>query len=156
VIQVIGSMFSGTGKVGDFGWMIRQQEYADALFVFNDNEEQFRAHRDDPDGAFGCAAGGGNAIIRPYQCKNPPQAIGIPTGSNGRGYTALTTEVRQTIDDAIGTIQELIATGQYRRLFYSAANAAGDLGTGIFDVHPDVKSYITERLKALDPQSPTA
>lgn len=149
MIQVIGSMFSGTGKAGDFAWMIRQPEYSDALFVFNDNEEQFRAHRDDPDGAFGCAAGGGNAIIRPYQCKNPPQAIGIPTGSNGRGYTALTAEVRQTIDDAIGTIQDLIATGRYQRLFYSAANAAGDLGTGIFDVHPDVKSYITERLKRI-------
>jgi hypothetical protein len=155
MIHVIGSIFAGTGKFGDFGWMIRQQEYADALFVFNDNEEQFRAHRDDPDGAFGCAAGGGNAIIRPYQCKNPPQAIGIPTGSNGRGYTALTADVRQTIDDAIGTIQELIATGRYQRLFYSAANAAGDLGTGIFQVHPDVKHHIAERLKTLGLQSPT-
>ena len=149
MIQVIGSMFAGAGKAGDFAWMIRQSEYADALFVFNDNEEQFRAHRDDPDGAFGCAPGGGNAIIRPHQCKNPPQASGIPTGSSGRGYTALTPDVRQTIDDAIGTIRELIATERYRRLFYSAANEAGDLGTGIFDVHPDVKSYITARLKGI-------
>ena len=149
MIQVIGSMFAGAGKAGDFAWMIRQSEYADALFVFNDNEEQFLAHRDDPDGAFGCAAGGGNAIIRPYQCKNPPHAIGIPTGSNGRGYTALTPKVRQTIDDAIGWIRQLIATERYQRLFYSACNAAGDLGTGIFAVHPDVKSYITERLKGI-------
>ena len=81
MIQVIRSIFAGAGKAGDFAWMIRQQEYADALFVFNDNEEQFRAHRDDPDGAFGCAAGGGNAIIRPHQCKNPPQAIGDVAGA---------------------------------------------------------------------------
>jgi hypothetical protein len=33
--------------------------------------------------------------------------------------------------------------------------AAIDLGTGIFEVHPDVKHYIAERLKALGLQSPT-
>jgi hypothetical protein len=149
MIQVIGSIFNGPGKSGDFAWMIRQAEYADALFVFNDNEEQFRAHRQDPQGSYGCSAGGGNAIIRPFQCQNPPRAIGIPTGSNGQGYSALTDAVRQTIDEAIAAIQDLIATGRYQRLVYSAADAAGDLGTGIFEVHPDVKGYITGRLQAL-------
>ena len=41
-MQVIGSVFTGGGKPGDFGWMLRQTEYDGALFIFNDNEEQFR------------------------------------------------------------------------------------------------------------------
>jgi hypothetical protein len=151
MLQVIGSVFTGSGKFGDFAWMIRQAEYADALFVFNDNEEQFRAHRQDPKNPYGCSAGGGNAVIRPYQCHSPPRAIGIPTGTRGQGYAALTDDVRRTIDDAIRAIEERIAVGHYQWLFYSAANSAGELGTGIFEVHPSVKQYIVDRLKALAP-----
>jgi hypothetical protein len=40
-MQVIGSQFSKVGAPGDFGWMIEGSEYHDALFIFNDNEEQF-------------------------------------------------------------------------------------------------------------------
>ncbi|MGA7689737.1 MAG: hypothetical protein WCA29_10990 [Jiangellales bacterium] len=39
----------------------------DALFVFNDNESQFRAYRADRAGGAGCSPGGGNAVIRPYR-----------------------------------------------------------------------------------------
>ena len=70
-MQVIGSIFGGGGKAGDFGWMIQQPEYDDALFIFNDNEEQFLAFRKNPKSGAGCARGGGNAIIRPYQCAEP-------------------------------------------------------------------------------------
>ena len=149
MLQVIGSIFAGGGKAGDFGWMIQQTEYADALFVFNDNEEQFLSHRKNPKVGTGCDVGGGNAVVRPYQCENPPRAIGIPTGSKGNSYSSLTAHVQQTIDDAISAIQSLIATGRYQRLFYSAANTAGALGTGIFDVGDDVKRYIVARLRAI-------
>lgn len=89
MIEVIGSVFAGAGKIGDFAWMIRQPEYADVLFVFNDNEEQFRAYRKDPQGSYGCSPGGGNAIIRPYQCQSPPRA-GIRAAISGsRTCTAL-------------------------------------------------------------------
>jgi len=47
-MQVIGSVFSGAGKDGDFDWMITEDHYEDALFVFNDNEGQYKAHRDQP------------------------------------------------------------------------------------------------------------
>ena len=67
--------------------MIEQPEYADALFVFNDNEGEFRAHQGHAPGARRCHAGGGNAVIRPYQCEDPPRAAGIPTGDHG-GYPA--------------------------------------------------------------------
>lgn len=47
-MQVIASIFAGSGNPGDFGWSIIQPEYADSLFIFNDNEEQFRAFRKNP------------------------------------------------------------------------------------------------------------
>ena len=78
ISKLIGSVFGGTGKDGDFDWMITQDHYEDALFVFNDNKAQYKAHRDRPKdlAGAGCAPGGGNAIIRPYQCKTPPRAAG--------------------------------------------------------------------------------
>ena len=148
-MQMIGSIFAGGGKPGDFGWMIEQSEYDDALFIFNDNEEQFLAFRKTPKGRHACERGGGNAIIRPYQCKDPQRATGIPTGANQRGYTDRTAHVKEMIDDAVASIRHLVSTGRYQRVFYSAANLAGDLGTGIFDVGNDVKSYIVAEIKML-------
>lgn len=147
-VQVIGSTFEGRNRVGDFTWMIEQPAYSDALFVFNDNEEQFRAHQRDPDNPWGCARGGGNAAIRPYQCVKPTRATGIPTGVSRAGYPQLTDAVREVIDEAIAEVRRLLASGAYSRLFYSA-DAAGQLGTGIFVVGRDVKGYIVKQLKAL-------
>src|SRR5229473_2159509 len=67
---------------GDFGWMRSQTEYVDALFIFNDNEEQFLAHVSNPSDRsdFACGAGGGNARIRPWQCETIPRSAGVPTG----------------------------------------------------------------------------
>ena len=64
-MQVIGSVFSGAGKDGDFDWMITQDHYKDALFVFNDNEAQYKAHRDRPTdlAGAGCAPGGGTPLF---------------------------------------------------------------------------------------------
>ncbi|MBQ0721746.1 MAG: hypothetical protein KBT89_16275 [Gammaproteobacteria bacterium] len=62
-IKIIASVFSGDGKVGDFGWMITQPEYAKTFFIFNDNVSQFKIHQDHPNDPSGCSIGGGNAII---------------------------------------------------------------------------------------------
>lgn len=150
-VKVIGSVFKGRDRIGDFGWMIQQPEFQDALFIFNDNEEQFLEHQRNPNSAFGCAPGGGNAVIRPYQCQSsPPRASGIPTGKQGSGYSNLTPEVQQVINLAIQGIVKLLETGRYQRAFYSAANDQGELGTGIFQVSSDVKDYITQQLKSLN------
>lgn len=149
-MQVIGSLFEGAGKEGDFGWMLTQPRYDDALFVFNDNEEQFQAFLDDQTpGNFGCRAGAGNAEIRPYRCQSPPRAAGVPTGGSGSGYSELTPEAKRVIDRAFDVIDELLVSVRYQRVFYSAASAAGDLGTGTFEVGDDVKRYIVDRLQAL-------
>jgi hypothetical protein len=147
-VDVIGSVFRGPSEPGDFRWMITRPEYADTLFIFNDNESEFRAHQRHPPGSSGCHAGGGNAVIRPYQCQDPPRAAGVPTGATG-GYTELTDHVRATIDDALAAIGGLLATGRYRQVIYSAANDAGDLGTGIFTVDDEVKRYIVDGLRRL-------
>ena len=146
-VEVIGSVFRGGGRAGDFGWMITRPEYADALFVFNDNESQFRAHQGHAAGGSSCHAGGGNAVIRPYQCQDPPRAAGIPTG-DAQGYPELTDHVRATVDDALAAIASLLATGRYRQVLYSAT-ADGGLGTGIFQVGDDVKRYIVDELRKL-------
>jgi hypothetical protein len=146
-MDVIGSQFGGGGKPGDFGWMIHQPHYDDALFIFNDNEAEFYAHHGHAPGSAKCHAGGGNAGIRPFQCQLPQRAAGIPTGASGKGYSQLDDHVRSVIDDALQAIRDLVDTGRYGRLVYSAENAAGDLGTGIFQVSDDVKRYIVDGLR---------
>ena len=79
MVDVLRSRFTGTGQDGDFAWMITQPEYARTLFVFNDNEEEFYAHL--RGGQHTCSPGGGNAAIRPWQCRDEPHAAGVPTGS---------------------------------------------------------------------------
>jgi hypothetical protein len=147
-MELVPSTFAGRGCAGDFAWMIEQPEYADALFVFNDNEGEFRAHQRHAPGARRCHAGGGNAVVRPYQCQDPPRAAGIPTGDRG-GYPRLTDDARAAIDDALAAITTLLAAGGYERVIYSAADDSGALGTGIFDVGDDVKRYIVSGLRAL-------
>lgn len=145
-VALVGSVFRGAGRDGDFAWMIERPEYADALFVFNDNEEQLRAFLKDPGRGSGCSPGGGNAVIRPWRCEDPPRAAGVPTGSLTRGgYPSLTPEARAAIDDALSVIDELLSTGRYARVFYSASDD-GRLGTGIFTVGDDVRAYIVAEL----------
>ena len=150
-IEVLPLVFTGANKLGDFYWMIERPEYNDVLFLFNDNEEQFLAfinsvgQANKPMGA--CSVGGGNAIIRPYQCQNPPRAAGIPTGDNNGGYQSLTRS-QQYIDAAILYIRQLLETGNYRRVAYSAA-PDGTLGTAIFSPSKQVKDYILTQIRSL-------
>jgi hypothetical protein len=129
--------------------MIRQPEHVDALFVFNDNEEEFRAHQHHAPDSHGCGPGGGNAAVRPYQCDDPPRAAGSPTGSHGAGYARLDAQVRLVLDDALGRVATMVATGRFTRLYYSVGDDPDDLGTGIFTVGPDVRRYIVAGLRAL-------
>jgi len=144
-VKVIGSVFSRGGKEGDFGWMIDRPEYASAFFIFNDNTSQFEDHQKDPKSANGCSVGGGNAVIRPYQCKSPAKAGGIPTGPN---YKGLTPDVKSMIDAAILTIKNNIKSGGYDTVYYSS-NGHGGLGTSIFKVPQDVKTYIVDQINSL-------
>lgn len=145
-VQIVPVIFQGPNKHGDFGWMIRQPQYKDVLFLFNDNEEQFLAFLNGQQS--GCYEGGGNAVIRPYQCHNPPRAAGIPTGTNGSGYTNLNT-ARQYIDAAFERIKQLLNIGNYKRVMYSAANDGRSSGTSIFSPSEHIKEYIVNRIEQL-------
>jgi hypothetical protein len=152
VIVVQGSIFSGGGKDGDFDWMIQQPKYAKTLFVFNDNEEQFTAFmKGNLSAAGGCGVGGGNAVIRPFQCKKPPQAQGVSTGSHAHGgYNTLDGKTKAIIDAGIKKIRNLVTTGNYDRVLFSQNRYKKTLGSGIFDPSDEVKDYIFNALLALD------
>ena len=140
-MEVIGTIFTGTNQYGDFNWMIRSGEYEDSLFIYNDNEMDHKRKS--------CGHGAGNAIIRKYNrhSKGKTYSAGISTGTGrgtGNGYNSLD-ECENHIDDCIEEIQNLINTGNYKRLFFSA-DEDGNLGTSIFVVSDDVIDYITKKI----------
>ena len=145
--QPVRSEFTGLGVAGDFLWMIEQPHFGDCLFVFNDNEHQFRAHQARVGTEHRCSAGGGNAAIRPYQCQLPPRACGIPTGDDS-GYDRLDEPTRAVIDEAITHLDLLLATGRYLRVVYSWDGRRHTLGTGIFEVAREVTDYVVEQVEA--------
>ncbi len=141
--KIIGVRYTESGIYGDFNWMIGQAEYANSLFIFNDNEEHHETDR----------RGLGNAIIRPwnkYGIEEIPRSAGIPTGTlRSGGYLELTNAVRDTIDDAIIEIKELIEKYKYSSIYYSVG-PNGKLGTSIFFVDPDVIDYIDRQINQLN------
>ena len=146
-IRIIKSTFQGASRDGDFAWMIDQVDFARTLFLFNDNEAQFYEHQRKIDTAHSCHPGGGNAIIRPYECVQPPRATGIPTGQDG-GYRSLSAKAKTAIDNAIGHLDALLATGDYDSIAISWNEHSQTLGTGIFDVDQAVLNYIVDQIEA--------
>jgi hypothetical protein len=142
-MEIIANVYKGYEKEGDFGWMIKQDEYNDILFIFNDNEEYHHTN----------SRGAGNAVIRKYNKYNKkldrPRSAGIPTGTlaNG-GYHALTDHVKNQVETSIEEIKEIVNTYGYKKICYSAEKN-GILGTGIFKVDSEVLEYITEKIKEL-------
>ena len=157
-VEVIPVVFSGKGKPGDYAWMRSQSGYERAFFVFNDNEEQFLAHQENPNGAEGCAPGGGNAAVRPWQCETPPRSAGVPTGTDANGgYQDLTPTVKAIIDRAVAVIEYRVRQYSFDAIIYSTCikrsslncTLDDDLGTGIFAPGEDVRRYIVSRLKSV-------
>jgi len=143
-MEIIANVYTGMQKEGDFHWMIKQDEYSDILFIFNDNEELH----------FTNCKGAGNAVIRKYNKHNKnlsiPRSAGIPTGTldNG-GYEELDDNVKYWVDLSIKEIKEIIKKYNYKKICYSAEKD-GILGTGIFSVDKNVLIYITNKIKELE------
>jgi hypothetical protein len=147
--EVIGSVFDKPGRDGDFSLMSQQAENEKTLFIFNDNEEQFRAFVKGE--RSGITAGGGNAAIRPLRGLKPPRAAGVPTGSGSEGYSRLDEATKKVINESIAVIQELLNSGDYERMIFSKDKSSPTLGTGLFFVAEDVKKYIYDALMVLRP-----
>jgi hypothetical protein len=142
MVKVIGTIYEGNNKLGDFNWMIKQTEFKNCLFIFNDNVEHQGSNR----------KGAGNAIIRQYNKHSnlaKPMSAGIPTGTLSKGgFDELSEEVKTLIDDCIIGIKELIEKYKYETVYFSA-DKNGKLGTSIFEVNKDVINYITEKIMLL-------
>lgn len=171
VITVIKSQFTAPNVDGDFGFMITQLQHTETLFVFNDNEEQFLSHfldKNNPNGAAHlgidslpdnpghdcCTAGGGNAVIRPYQCAPHIRAAGVPTGDYRQdsphymGYSSLNSHVTRMIDVSIMQIDALLASGRFTSLAFSWSPKTM-LGGRIFNTAQEVRTYIVQELLAV-------
>jgi len=144
-MKIVASRFQGFGMIGDFDYMIKLPEYADTLFIFNDDIESIHKYN----------KGKGNAIIRPYNKYNPaikiPRSAGIPTGTRvkNQGFKRLDDTTKIYIDDAIENIKNLIKQYNYNKIVFSA-NSDGNLGSGIFKIDQSVINYITEQIKMLE------
>jgi len=143
-IKVVRSTFRGAGVSGDYIWMIDQPEFARALFIFNDNEEQFDAYV--AGDASGFTAGGGNAAVRQFRKHLPPRSAGVPTGKRSRGYSALDATTKSKIDEALAVISALLKTGNYDQIVVSKSKDGDTLGTGIYEVALEVRDYIYQQL----------
>ena len=148
--RIIKSTFTRARCEGDFDWMIRQPEYAGTLFLFNDNEGDFLAHHQG--GPHTCEMGGGNAVIRPYQCQTPQRALGIPTGTyspgvHHLGYSCLDAHVVGILDLAFARLDELLSTGHYDGVAFSWDDET-KLGGRIFDTAQPVRDFVVERILA--------
>lgn len=123
--------------------LLAQQQFNKSLFIFNDNySEHYTGKR-----------GAGNAVLRQFnKYANHPlgvRSVGIPTGYYRDGYKSLE-EGKANIDECFNEAIELLSTGNYNSIVYSI-NLPNDplLGTGIFQVAPDVLKYITKRIMEL-------
>ena len=142
--EVVGVVFKKKGEYGDFGWMIFQEKFRNALFVFNDDEARMNsAHK-----------GGGNACVRPYNYVGYGRngftfvrSVGIPTGPRRRGYRDLE-EGKLSIDYGFDILRKVLKQHQYDTIFFSEGKG-GLIGCGIFDVPVDVRIYITRCLRGL-------
>ena len=145
-IQKVKSVFTSPETEGDFAWMIEQPKYAQSLFIFNDNETQFNAfHANQPTGLY---AGGGNAVVRPFQGGSHPRAAGIPTG-DGAGYQHLSAHVKGIIDQALDYIENLLKSGRYNEIVFCTDPTGQTIGTGIFNTAPAVTNYIFQGLMGI-------
>ena len=139
-LQIIGTVYTKKGQLGDFEWQIQSGLYEHALFLFNDDEQRHTWKK----------AGMGNAVIRKYNqhAVVKPRSHGIVTG-NLTGYPCLSETVKEKIDQCFAEAKKIIQEQGYTTVYYSAATPNGLLGTSIFQIGDDVRHYITQQIKSL-------
>jgi len=121
----------------DFELLMKKESLKNALFIFNDN---FQIH-------YTTIRGGGNASIRPQNNLSIyKRSFGIPTGHYKSGYSSLE-ESQEEIDICLNELNLLLQSGNYNKIVYSIETLNEPLlGTGIYNVDKEVKSYITKKI----------
>jgi hypothetical protein len=143
-----GILYDGTPKT-DFAKMIIEPKNYNNLFIYNENEEQYRNKS--------LYNGGGNANIRQYRVdipekklihnKNSGSALGIPTGKNGSGYSSLNDENKIIINSSIEQINKFLQLNKNTNIVYWSIDKNCNIGHSIYQVGDDVIKYITTKLK---------
>ena len=160
-IAVVPTCFAHGQTMGDFGRMLKNPTIRRfSVCMFNDNVKQWEFAGWWPKTPQ--AAGGGNAIARPYECTG--DAIGMPTGPFGAldevhavGFAdemkGTTHVAREIIDEAFKRVVRLFLDRPEKDTLYFSANAPGSttIGLGIFAgaVGDDVVRYISEKIQEI-------
>lgn len=125
-------------KDPDTDYKVKIGKEKSALFIYNDNHQSFsRFHLNR---AQNLAAGGGNAVVRPYQHESMGfQAVGIPTGPN-YGEVDFT-----YIRYAFVWLNYVLSTHPYDKVYYSGGDMK--ITFNIFDVSNEIAQFISDELK---------
>jgi hypothetical protein len=156
-LKIVFHQYRATDPNTDYINMIKNPNYDNALFIFNDNEEQFNAYlKGEP---YGLQNGGNNAGIRQFRAaRNKPlpniRVAGIPTGrlTGMVGYKDLKKDAKAktAIDTSIRLIYQLLCSNQYDKLIIPSSwhkeTKKYQLGAAIFGVGDAVKEYIFDEL----------
>ena len=158
-VAVVGKLYAGKDKDGDFKWMIKQKEYNDTLFLIAENF--LDSLLDDS------VAGGGTAVLR-MRCPqrivagSTPRAVGVPTGWSltSSGFRDMDNYVKTVIDLSLDRIAIVLDQHpQFKRLIYSCDEKAPNLlGVKIFKetLNPTVQEYISEQIHDIGTRVPSA
>ena len=144
-VVVEGVCFTKRNCNGDFKWMLKQPEYADAVFIITENLI---------DMLFSSENGGGTAALRKntWPTSSSPRAVGIPTGwsQDSGGFRALDNTVKKIISCAkMRILSHLYEYPNVKKIIYSAEPSNTQLiGSGIFKetLDDDVIQHISDAI----------
>ena len=148
MVAVLGVVYDGPHKYGDFKWMLKQPEYEDTLFVYNDNVKDNL----DPNSMDGA----GSAAIRnvSWRFATPPRSVGIPTGWSvaSGGFDEMDIYSKRAIDFSIARIWKIImdSDSKVTKVIYSCSREDKmKIGVSIFQPHSSILNYINDQLHNL-------
>ena len=144
-ISVIGVVFKGRKKDGDFKYMATRPEHANTVFIITENYR---------DMLFSSENGGGTAALRSrtWPLSKTPCAVGIPTGWSQEvgGFVSLLPHVKQLVDLGVErVVAHLIEHPHVKKVIYSADETDhSQLGVGIFKstLSDEVRKYISSAI----------
>ena len=157
-VAVVGKLYTGKDKDGDFKWMVKQKQYGDTLFLIAENFLDSLLDDAEP--------GGGTAVLR-MKCPQrvaqgeTPRAVGVPTGWSlaSSGFGQLTCDIKQVIDLSLDRIAlTLDQYPEFKRLMYSCDEKAPNLlGVKIFKdtLNPKVQEYISTQVQEIAKRVPS-
>ena len=149
-LKIVGMVYTGPSSTeGNFGWMLQQPQYKNALFLFMDNWL-------DSQDSVACA-GSGTARYRPLSynfVEGRPRTAGIPTGWSSRrgGFQTSNKMTNVAINIAFGRIKCILVEYQDEIdtiVFSCDQNDHSNIGTNTFRVNENVIQIISRKIQDL-------